>query len=137
MKKAFRITSISYSTDDDQIVEQAQKIALRERVSFSKVVVTALKEYTERHQHGNPQTPLFPSRIVDSYHNPPAEARKGHIDDLLDTIKANPGANMQVLINKFAAATGYRAETIRDYFKVLERSKAIVITNNGVYPRGK
>ena len=47
------LKSISYAVEDEPIIHAAQKIAERERRSFSKIVILALEEYNKAHGKGN------------------------------------------------------------------------------------
>jgi len=57
-RKGWTIRSFSIRLEDLEVLEELRKIANRERLSLSRQIVIALREYVKRHGHGNPQTPL-------------------------------------------------------------------------------
>jgi len=52
-------TSFTYAAEDEPWLEKLYKLADRERVAMSIIIVKAIKEYIERHWPGNPQKPLI------------------------------------------------------------------------------
>jgi len=62
------------------------------------------------------------------------DKRKRFFNDLMATIRKNPGAPMHPLIARFSIATGLSMEKAREYLKALEQAGFITIKEYRVYP---
>ena len=54
MKKRYSVSSFSFPRDKEDLVEQAEIIAQRERLSLSKLILSLLERYVKTHGSGNP-----------------------------------------------------------------------------------
>jgi len=134
MRKRSYVTSFSVPADKLKVLEELDKIARRELVSTSKIILDAITEYIERHQHGNPQKPLFPH--IEPWRNPPVEKRHENLEWLISLIKNNDGIDEGRLAAKFSAETGLRLETVREYVQTLLMSGTIYRRGGKLYVKG-
>jgi hypothetical protein len=58
VKKKFSVSSFSFPRDKEEVVEQAEIIANRERTSLSRLIVSLLEDYVKVHAAGNPSFEL-------------------------------------------------------------------------------
>ncbi len=58
MKKKYSVSSFSFPRDKEEIVEQAEIIAGRERSSLSRIIISLLEGYVKVHAAGNPSFEL-------------------------------------------------------------------------------
>jgi hypothetical protein len=58
LRKKFVISSFSFPRDKEEIIDQAEEIASRERISFSSLVMNLIENYVKVHGSGNPSFEL-------------------------------------------------------------------------------
>jgi hypothetical protein len=56
--KKYSVSSFSFPRDKEEIVEQAEEIANRERSSLSRLIISLLEDYVRTHAAGNPSFEL-------------------------------------------------------------------------------
>jgi len=118
----------------EQIYKSFRKICDREGRSPSRVICQMMRDYVLKHGHGNPQAPLIPDmNPAIEYSRLPVERRRQVMQDLYDTIKANPGRNVHQLIAKFSIVSGLRRVTLREYLRTLQESGKIKVYGSKVY----
>jgi len=119
-----------------KVYEKFRQICRREGRSPSRVICEMMREYVMKHEHGNPQKQLVEDETPPiEYSRMPVIRRKQVIDDLLATVKANPGVNIHRLIAKFSEASGLRRVTLQEYMQTLVEAGRVRITGHKVYPR--
>lgn len=135
--KGSRLISLRIPEHFTWALDLVEDIAQLERVSDSKVIREAIKEYVQRHYKGpegaNPQRRLIPD--TPTQNNFMLKRRRDLMFSLEETIKANPGARMFALEAKFAAATGLKRKTVHNYMETLVRSGKVEIRWDRVYKR--
>lgn len=58
MKKKYSVSSFSFPRDKEEVVEQAEAIATRERTSLSRLIISLLEAFVKTHAAGNPSFEL-------------------------------------------------------------------------------
>lgn len=59
---------------------------------------------------------------------------KQRVDDLLSTIRNNPGVHLTTLRNKFAVMQGIKPKVVSEYLKMLNLGGFIYESENKLYP---
>jgi hypothetical protein len=129
------ISSFQYKPEEKPLYDEARKLARREGVSFSKLIMEALTEYVQKHSVGNPQTLLTPEESLPTL--APVERRRENLVWIRDIVDKNPGVNEVSLAARFAEESGLRLETVREYIQLLIRSHAIVKRGNALWPSSR
>ena len=125
--------SVYLSKRHEKLRERFRRIARREGRSQSQILVQLIMGYVIKHEPGNPQQPLVDDMPAPEYSKAPVVRRKQVMDDLLATIKSNPGCNVYRLIAKFSEASGLRRTTLREYIRTLSEAGTIRIIGSRVY----
>ena len=119
MRQKRIITSFSCPEDKAWILDSADEIARREKVSFSRVLLKALEEFIEKHGEGNPQKPLFPYKRTLKTVNPVTEQMKGNLKAMHATMRQLGPMSLRHIRAHFAKLFGVRTKTVDEYVKIL------------------
>jgi len=104
--------------------ERFMEMCKRDGLSASRVIVRLIRTWVRDHEPANVQQMLLDQDIVPPFEYDlfPVERRRQLMEDLLATVKANPGVPISRIAAAFAVETGLREETVISYIKTLKRA---------------